>query len=204
MSLGTFCPDVFVEEGHIDRAGTSTTHTGWSTESLVQTLGLHNRGFSECDMQDINRLLSTHLSVFSTDDSDLGRTHLILHEIDTGQAPPIKMAPRRVPLHLQQEVTDHIREMHGHGIIQPSVSPWAAPVVPVRKKDGGCVDYRKLNDVTRKDAYPLPRINDALDSLTHAKWPVVTGRSRWTPRIDPRPLLPPRVGCGSSMFSPLA
>lgn len=63
--------------------------------------------------------------------------------------------------------------MQDRGIIQPSCSPWAAPIVPVRKRDGGlrfCVDYRKLNDVTRKDAYPLPRIDDALDSLANAKW----------------------------------
>ncbi|KAI4885901.1 hypothetical protein NFI96_005622 [Prochilodus magdalenae] len=70
---------------------------------------------------------------------------------------------------MQQEIQD----MLSHGIISPSHSPWAAPVVLVRKKDGTlrfCVDYRKLNDVTVKDAYPLPRIDDALDSLTAAKW----------------------------------
>lgn len=115
----------------------------------------------------------TLLSVFSGDETDLGKTHLTFHETDTGQAAPIKMEPRHIPLHLQQEVTDQIKEMQKHGIIQPSVSPWVAPVVPVIKKDGGsrfCVDYCKLNAVTRKDAYPLPRIDHALDSLTHAKW----------------------------------
>lgn len=63
--------------------------------------------------------------------------------------------------------------MQDRGIIQPSCSPWEAPIIPVQKKDGGlhfCVDYLKLNDVTRKDAYPLPRIDDALDSLANAKW----------------------------------
>lgn len=95
----------------------------------------------------------------------------IMHKIDTGDAKPIKLPPRRIPLHLQQEVTDNLKQMLDNGIIRPSCSPWAAPVVLVRKKGGGlqfCVDKRKLNDVTSKDAYPLLRIDDALDSLSHA------------------------------------
>ena len=63
--------------------------------------------------------------------------------------------------------------MLSKGIIQPSSSPWASPVVLVRKKDGStrfCIDYRKVNAVTRKDAYPLPRVDDTLDTLAGAKW----------------------------------
>ena len=59
------------------------------------------------------------------------------------------------------------------GLTQPSDSPWSAPVVLVRKKDGStrfCVDYRRLNSVTRKDSYPIPRIDDALDALSGAKY----------------------------------
>jgi hypothetical protein len=58
-------------------------------------------------------------------------------------------------------------------IIEPSISPWAAPIVLVKKRDGTtrfCVDYRKLNDVTIKDAYPLPKINESLDTLSRAKY----------------------------------
>ena len=58
-------------------------------------------------------------------------------------------------------------------VIQPSTSPWASGIVMVTKKDGSkrfCVDYRKLNDVTTKDAYPLPRIDDSLDQLSGAEW----------------------------------
>ena len=53
-------------------------------------------------------------------------------------------------------------------IIQPSSSPWASPVVLVQKQDGGqrlCIDYRKLNSVTKKDTYPIPRIDDIQDTL---------------------------------------
>lgn len=113
------------------------------------------------------------------------------HQIDTGSARPIKMHPRRVPLHLQQEVVDHIKQMLDNDIIRPSCSPWAAPVVPVRKKDGSlrfCVDYRKLNEVTVKDAYPLLRIDDALDSLANAQWfsTLDLASGYWQVEVDPQ------------------
>ena len=65
----------------------------------------------------------------------------------------------------------HAEEMLENGVGHPSTSPWASPIVLVIKKDGAtcfCVDYRKLNDVTRKDAYPLPRIDETLDALAGA------------------------------------
>lgn len=128
----------------------------WNVESLLKHFGFEHKGFSPSDLLAVREMLYRHLSMFSTGDHDLGRTHLTLHPIDTGDAKPVKLPPRRVPLHLQQEVSDHIKDMLKNDIIQPSCSPWAAPVVLVRKRGGGlrfCVDYRKLNDLTRKDAY---------------------------------------------------
>lgn len=64
-------------------------------------------------------------------------------------------------------------KMQENDVIRPSSSPWALPVVLVRKKDGSlrfCVDYRKLNEVTTKDAYPLPRIDDSLSTLAGSQW----------------------------------
>jgi len=83
-----------------------------------------------------------------------------------------------------------LEEMQQQGVIEPSNSPWASPVVLVRKKDGSlrfCIDYRKLNKVTRKDSYPLPRVDDLLDSLSDAQWfSTLDLRSGyWQVEIDP-------------------
>ena len=103
----------------------------------------------------------------------LGRTTAGEHSIDVENNPPIRQAPRQQPLAYQPEESRILEEMIESGIVQPSNSPWASPVVLVKKKDGTirfCVDYRRLNDVTRKDAYPLPRIEACFDSLGHSKW----------------------------------
>jgi len=66
-----------------------------------------------------------------------------------------------------------MKKMLAKGVSEPSSSPWSSPVVLVRKKDGTigfCVDYRKVNSVTIKDSYPLPRIADFLDALSGSQW----------------------------------
>ena len=101
-----------------------------------------------------------------------GHTDAVEHTIDTGDSPPIRCAPRGLsPQRIKQEEAC-VEEMLSGGQIEPSDSPWSAPVVLVTKKDGGtrfCVDY-PLNLTTVKDAYPLPRIDDTLDMLAGKKW----------------------------------
>ncbi|GFV91652.1 hypothetical protein TNCV_4762171 [Trichonephila clavipes] len=119
------------------------------------------------------RLFQEFEDVFSRSSSDIGHTTVTQHRIDTADHPPIKQHPRRLPFAKQEEVGTLLREMQENDIIEPSSSPWASPIVLVRKKDGStrfCVDYRKLNDVTKKDSYPLPRIDDTLDTLSGHKW----------------------------------
>ena len=94
------------------------------------------------------------------------------HSIPTGDATPIKQPPRRVPHALRPVIDQQVQKMIESGVIQPSVSPWSSPVVLVRKKDGGfrfCVDYRRVNSVTVKDSFPLPRVDETLDVLSGAK-----------------------------------
>ena len=79
----------------------------------------------------------------------------------------------RTPIVQRERIAQLIKQMEEQGIVKPSCSPWASPVVLVPKKDGStrfCVDYRRLNTVTRKDVYPLPHIDDILDTLGRAKY----------------------------------
>ena len=74
---------------------------------------------------------------------------------------------------VSEELKELFTDMEEKDVIRPSSSPWASPIVLVKKRDGThrfCVDYRKLNAVTRKDAYPIPRIDDTLDTLSGAAW----------------------------------
>ena len=110
---------------------------------------------------------------FSKHEFDLGLTNLVEHSIDVGSHPPIKQAPRRVPVAFASEEENVIKQMEAQGIIRKSTSPWASPICLVRKKSGKirpCVDYQRLNEITKKDAFPLPRISDCLDAVAGAKF----------------------------------
>ena len=117
-------------------------------------------------------LLEYH-HLFSLDEEERGETNLIQLSIDTGEASPIKQPARRMPYAARQEVARHIRKMQEANVIQPSSSPWSSPIVLVKKKDGTlrfCVDYRRLNGVTKADTFPLPRMDDILDQLEKCKF----------------------------------
>ena len=81
-------------------------------------------------------MLVKYQTLFSESSTDIGRTSLVTHRIDTQGAKPINQRPRRVPLAKQQIVKDSVQEMKDADIIEPSYGPWASPVVLVTKKDG--------------------------------------------------------------------
>ncbi|GFW21873.1 retrovirus-related Pol polyprotein from transposon 412 [Trichonephila clavipes] len=143
-----------------------------SPQQLTPDL-LENAELSPEQKSSAERLFQEFEDVFSRKSSDIGHTTMTQHRIDTADHPPIEQHPRCLPFAKQEEVGTLLREMQENDIIEPSSSPWASPIVLVRKKDGStrfCVDYRKLNDVTKKDSYPLPRIDDTLDTLSGHKW----------------------------------
>lgn len=118
-------------------------------------------------------ILKTHSAVFSYGDGDIGCTTMVEHEIHLLDEAPVRQRYRRLPPSQYEQVKAHIQELLDKGIVRPSSSPFSSPIVIVFKKNGEmrlCVDYRLLNAKTRKDAYPLPRIEETLDALTGARW----------------------------------
>lgn len=122
----------------------------------------------EADQQEQLRIfLDKYQDVFSMK-GELGRFDGLPFRIETGDARPVRQMPRRVPFHLKPELDRQIDAMLDQGVIKPSTSAWASPVCMVRKPDGSmrfCVDYRKLNSVSKFDAFPLPNMDDCLASL---------------------------------------
>ena len=121
----------------------------------------------------LKQLLCEFEDVFADHDLDLGCLSSVKHTIDTGDARPFKEKIRRCPLGFENEEERHLKKMLDAGVIQPSNSDWASAPVLVRKKDGSvryCVDFRRLNSLTVKDAFPLPLIEDCLDSLAGTQY----------------------------------
>ena len=118
------------------------------------------------------KLLIDFQMIFQDDDG-AGKCNLVEHKIELIDPRPIKQPVRPLPFHLQSEINHMIDDMQKQGVIEESSSSWCSPVVLKRKKDNTwrfCVDFRKLNDKTIKDSYPLPRIDQTLDKLVGKSW----------------------------------
>lgn len=142
-------------------------------EHLQELYAQSSADLNDNEKLELSDLLCAYESVFSRGPADLGRTSLVRHDIITRPGAPVKQPPRRMAGEKQQHADQQIRDGLQSGVATRSHSSWASPVVIVRKKDGSyrlCMDYRALNDRTITDAYPLPRIQDTLDTLATAKW----------------------------------
>ena len=127
----------------------------------------------EHDLEKLIKLINEYSDAWATPGEPLGRTDKVQHTIEIGDAEPFKIPYRRLPLAKKKVAEVEIEKMLEENVIVPSTSPWSSPVCMVTKKDGTirfCIDYRKLNGVTKKNSYPLPRIDETLDSLGGNEW----------------------------------
>ena len=127
---------------------------------------------SPLQQQQLNGLFKEFSDVFSQGEDGLGCTLLLEHTIET-HGPPLRQPYRQQNPAVWREEIAQVQQMLASDVIRPSNSPWAPPVVMVKKKDGSlrfCADFRQLNAATVKDAHPLPGIDDLLDALHGACW----------------------------------
>ena len=152
--------------GAVEKSALSETLPSCSSWEDVNV----NNQLSMEEKEDLFALLVKHLRCFS---KTKGKTHLAEHSIETGQSSPLHSVPYRVSEKERSIIAEHVEKMLKDGVIQPSSSPWSSPVVLVRKPDKEvrfCIDYRRLNSITVRDVYPLPRVDDILGRLTGARY----------------------------------
>jgi hypothetical protein len=128
---------------------------------------------SATERERVLELLDQHRRCLPSEVNQLGRATKIQHNIDTGNSCPITSRAYRVSQFERKLIAEKVSEMLKNGVIQLSNSPWSSPVVLVKKKSGEyrfCVDYRRLNAVSKRDVYPLPRIDDVFDRLAGANY----------------------------------
>jgi hypothetical protein len=129
-------------------------------------------GFSQQEQKANYDLLKEFEGVFSKGEYDLGRTSIIQHSIEIIGEKPKRCGSRPLNPTMRKELETQLQKMLKNDLIQPSTSEYSCPVVLVKKKCGAirfCCDFRQLNDATRKDSYPLPRINEIINTLAGAK-----------------------------------
>ena len=140
---------------------------------LPEGIDLTSSNLREEQREQLKDFLTKWNHIFSKDITDLGKCDLVKHQIKLDDNEPFKEPHRRIPPALFNEVREHLAEMLQAGAIRPSQSSYSSNVVIVRKKDGSlrfCVDFRKLNSKTIKDAYAIPRVEDTLHLLAGAKY----------------------------------
>ena len=158
--------------------GVSEIASAIQADKDSQISSKHTNEFNKVDVplehkSGIIKLLDKNADLFAKTDADLGHTDTVRMKIDTGSNLPIKMRPYRVQLNNRKVIDKAVDEMLEAKIISRSRSEWSFPVVIVDKKDGSkrfCVDFRKLNKITKLNSYPLPVIDDILALLGKARY----------------------------------
>lgn len=133
----------------------------------------HEEHLSTEEINTLTNLLKQFSGIFSTSSTDLGNAEGYSHRIDTGPCPPIAQSPRRIDMHVEEEVEKLVEGLKDKGIIEPCHSPWNSPIVVVRKKCGAirmCIDYRRLNAISKRPIYPIPDSKQLFDCVGGATY----------------------------------
>jgi transposase InsO family protein len=149
-------------------ASTRTDQTVTTELSHEQLRQMIDKELPPLEFDELSTLLQEYATSFDCNTSTLGRAVHTFHAINVGDNTPIRQRLRRHSPEEREVISKEVQSMLSKGVIEQSSSPWASPVVLVRKKDNTwrfCIDFRKVNGITKKDSYPLPRIDDALDTL---------------------------------------
>lgn len=192
IEVASVCPvSKGLEEEESQQAETKEVSVGWDhvkTSVVAETspsLGHETQAeleklltrvdpdLTSAQTKELKQLLFKNADLFSQKLSNPASSAFRPHRIDTGDHPPVKLPPYRVSPKEQEVIDREVSKLLSAGAIQPANSPWSAPVVIVPKKDGSprfCIDYRHLNKITKRDVYPLPRIDDMFDQLPCPPW----------------------------------
>ena len=159
-------------------------------EHLVALYERSSEGLDEWQKKQLKRLLIQYQDVFAAHEYDLGCFTAVEHEIDLEEHKQFREKIRRTPPGFQGEEEKHIREMLEAGVIKASESPYASAPVLIRKRDGKlryCIDFRRLNSLTKKVCFALPLVSDCVDSLAGNKFMSTLDMASgyWQVRIKP-------------------
>ena len=138
----------------------------WRPSSKIKI----NENLPKADKEKLKALVDKYWEIFSKDEEDIGTVldKYGEHDIVLSAEKPIRQKPYRIPYAKEKVVNDCIEKMLKLNIIEQSNSEWASPIVLVKKSDGSerfCVDYRKVNETTIKDSFPMPNIEEKLNKL---------------------------------------
>ena len=146
----------------------------WDTVDEMKNLfPIDNDRITEDQKLNVWRIMAKHSKAVSRGPHDIGHCTKAQLRINTGSAPPSRLPLRRFSPAQEKYISKETQRLLERDVIEPSTSPWSAQVVLASKKDGSyryCVDFRRLNCVTVKEHYPVPRVEDMIETLAGAKF----------------------------------
>jgi transposase InsO family protein len=159
---------VTIEESPVDKVLNEV-----KSDSVLEKVDITSDTLTPDELTRGSKLITDYQDLFSTGDTDIGYSNAVRHKIELTDKTPFKQRHRRVPPAMYDEVKDHLQQLLASSVIRKSHSPWASNVVLARRKDGRlrmCIDFRQLNNITIKDSYALPRVDEILDCLGGSKY----------------------------------